>query len=204
MEINHHKAASILDLGRVEIEPLIQKLALLTEKDWDTQEDFEANYNKGKGALNNTEHIIFKFSNKQVTPFEYFNCSRWEEWKNILMPILEQATLEYQYKNGFFTRVMLAKLPAKSFIFPHIDGNELGSIPHKIHIPIQTNEQTYFYVESIKYKLKAGWAYEVNNSVMHSAVNNGETDRIHLIFEYLDYNQQTETIKKQLEKVRTV
>ena len=200
MEVNQFKTTSILNLGKVEIQEIANRIEKLNSSDWDSEEDFEANYNKRSNTvLNKTSHIIFKFSNKQKTPFEYFNCSRWEDWKSMLIPLIDEATKPFEYKNGMATRVMLAKLPPKSFIAPHTDGTTNGSIPHKIHIPIVTNNDSFFYVENKKFHFNKGIAYEVNNAAKHSAVNNGDTDRIHLIFEYLDYNAQSKTIQQQLD-----
>lgn len=199
METNNNKTASIRELGKVNIKQLLEKLKLLTNKDWDTEEDFNANYNKRpKSALNSTQHIILRFSNKQTIPFQYTSYTKWEEFRPILLPILEEATKPYAYEKGVYTRVMLAKLSPKSFISPHTDGDKTGSIPHKIHIPLQTNEGAFFYVDGIKYHLKAGEAYEVNNAAVHSAANGGNTDRIHLIFEYLNFNEQSAIIQEQI------
>ena len=64
MEINNNKTKSIRNLGRLNIEKLIAKINLLSDEDWDTDEDFRANYNKRPGsALNTTQHIILRFSN---------------------------------------------------------------------------------------------------------------------------------------------
>lgn len=201
MEVNAFKTETVRELGRVNVSSLKEKVFALTANDWDTTEDFEANYNKNpKSVLNSTQHIIFRFSNKQSNPFQYKSYSRWETWKSILLPVLDAATKNYQYKKGAYTRVMLAKLPAKSFISPHIDGNNTGSIPHKIHIPLQTNEGALFYVNAKKFQFKEGEAYEVNNSAKHAVANTGDSDRIHLIFEYLDYNAQSELIQKEIDQ----
>lgn len=201
MEINNNKTDSIRELGKVRIKQLIEKLKLLTNIDWDTEEDFKANYNKrSKSVLNTTQHIILRFSNKQVDPFQYFSCSRWKEFAPILLPIMDAAAKPFGYIKGVYTRVMLAKLSPNCFIAPHKDGDKTGSIPHKIHIPLEINEGVFFYVDGIKYQLKEGEAYEVNNAAMHSVANSGDTDRIHLIFEYLDYNAQSRVIQNEIDK----
>lgn len=201
MEINKNKTTSVLPLGQLDITELKGKIVLLQDTDWDTEEDFEANYNKNpKSVLTSTQHIIFRFSNKQTTPFSYKGYSRWNNWQTILLPLMNQATIPYGYKKGVYTRVMLAKLPPKSFIAPHTDGNKTGSIPHKIHIPIETNEGAFFYVNGEKFQLKEGEAYEVNNAAKHSVANTGDTDRIHLIFEYLDYSAQPTIIQQEIDK----
>lgn len=198
METNVHKTEGIRELGSIDIALLKKKVEQLSDIDWDTEEDYAANYNKDKGALLNTSHIILKFSNKQSNPFQYFECSRWKEWSEVLLPIMDQATSQFDYAHGFYPRVMLAKLSPKKFIGTHTDGDDSGSIPHKVHIPLETNKNSYFFIEEQRFNLLEGFAYEVNNRLKHSVANNGTTDRIHLIFEYLDFDAQSEVIKHQV------
>lgn len=202
MEINYNKVVKIKKIGKVDISELEEKVKLLSAKDWDTKEDFKVNYNKNessnKGALGSTQHIIFKFINKKTTPFEYIHCSRWNIWEPILMPILINATKYLNYEHPYFPKIMLASLPAKKFIPPHIDGKSDGYVAHKIHIPIETNSESFFFLEADKFHFEKGIAYEVNNGKVHGVVNNGDTNRIHLIFECLDFDTQTPEIKHQM------
>jgi hypothetical protein len=201
MEVNHFKADTVLRLGDIDILKVLEKLNKLQISDWDTNEDFVINYNKGnKKALRSTQHITLKFSNKQSNPFQYITLSRWEDWKPLLMPIMEKVVSHYNYQKGCFPRVMFANLPSKCIIAPHTDGDEKGSIPHKIHIPLVTNDRCYFFIEEKRHFLEQGVAYEVNNSKKHGVANGGNSDRIHLIFEYLDFNAQTIEIQQQILK----
>ena len=190
----------MLEFGKIDIRALKSRVNELDETQWDREEDFAMNYNKhAKSALRQTQHIIFRFSNKQVFPYVYQNCSPWEGWKSLLLPILKKATAPYGYTNGFFSRIMLAKLPAQEFIAPHIDGDERGYAPHKIHIPVQTNDSAYFFLDNQRFHLKEGYAYEVNNGTRHAVANQGNSHRIHLIFEYLNVDEQDEVLKAQIE-----
>jgi aspartyl/asparaginyl beta-hydroxylase (cupin superfamily) len=81
---------------------------------------------------------------------------------------------------------MFAKLRAGGNIKAHKDGNAAATFPHKIHIPIQTNEKVAFFVNPKIYHFEKGKAYEVNNLAPHYVENLGEKDRIHLIFEYFN------------------
>lgn len=203
MEINNWKAKGILNLGEVDVQSVLSKLKELTTDDWDTEEDFYVNYNKGKKALSHTKHITLKFSDKKKKPYQYKTLSRWNNWEPYLLPLMEEIVNYYNYENGCFPRVMLANLPPKGFIAPHTDGDESGSIPHKIHIPLQSNEESFFFLEEQKFHLKVGSAYEVNNSIKHAVANGGKTERIHLIFEYLDFDAQTNIIQQQIKTGET-
>jgi len=186
-------------LAKLDITELQKEVAQITPDQWDTKEDFEVNYNKhSKGALRSTQHIIFKFSNKQEEGFTYFEGSRWKKWEKVLMPIMDQATALYSYSNGYYPKVMLAKMPPNTFIPPHTDGDKRGYTPHKIHVPLITNSRCHFFEEEKKYHLEVGQAYEVNNGVRHSVVNGGSTDRIHFIFEYLNLDLQIPKLKERM------
>jgi hypothetical protein len=149
-------------------------------------------------ALGNTKHIVFRFTNKKERPFIYLESERWSEWAVVLLPLMLKATDHFNYQNRYFPKVMLANLPANSFIRPHTDGNAHLLAPHKIHIPLITNPDCYFFVENERFHFEEGFAYEVNNAVNHSVINNGETDRIHLLFECIDLDIQSDEIKTQI------
>jgi len=77
--------------------------------------------------------------------------------------------------------------PPGTFIDLHIDTIDFI----KVHIPIVTNEHALFCYEDIDYKLEVGNAYIVNTMNKHGTINNGTTNRAHLIFkinvEDIDY-----------------
>ena len=188
-EVNANKTEGIRDLGVIDLGGVREAVLAIPPQGWDRPDDFEANYNKA-GAIRQASHIIFRFSDRREAPIRYSELPLWDAWKAKLLPLLEQAVRPYGYRKHFFPRVMLAKLPPGSFIAPHIDGDERGFVPHKVHIPIQSNDKAFFFLEKERHHLAVGRAYEVNNGARHSVVNGGETDRIHLIFEYLDAEAQ--------------
>lgn len=206
MEINHHKTDFIHKIGKVDIIELEKRIQTLAAADWDTDEDFNLNYNKNIAnnknqniaALSTTQHIIFRFTHKQQKIYQYLDGSRWDLWKNDLLPVLDAATKHLNYQKKYYPKVMLAKLPPKSFIRPHTDGNQKSVTPHKIHIALSTNPEAFFFLESEKIHFQKGIAYEVNNGRTHGVINNGNTDRIHLIFECLDFEIQSPEIKNQM------
>jgi|GEM_PF-953515 len=185
MERNFFKTIDVRILGEADIFPIIKMLPEL-KNEWDKAEDYKLNPNKTM-LLNQVQHINFRWSDKKKEPVEYKVLPLWETYKNILLPVLKKAVEPISYKNGFFPRVMFAKMLPGSNIPEHIDGSgSSGWIAHKIHIPIVTNQEATFSVKGKVYHFEKGKVYEVNNGAMHGAVNGGETARIHLIFEYLD------------------
>ncbi len=84
---------------------------------------------------------------------------------------------------------MLARMAPGGVIHPHRDQNPAAKWPHKIHVPILTNEGVTYFVDGKAYSMAEGEAVEVNNMGLHAVENHGDTDRIHLIFEYYDADE---------------
>ena len=111
------------------------------------------------------------------------------EWRSLLEPVLAAATAAYGYERGDFPRIMLANMAPGGVIHPHRDTNASAKWPHKIHVPLTTNDKVTFFVEGKGYHFPEGEAVEVNNMGLHAVRNEGDTPRIHLIFEYYDLAQ---------------
>ncbi len=86
---------------------------------------------------------------------------------------------------GYFIRVSLAKLVAGGKISIHQDMNFSLTHSHRVHIPIVTNDQVYFYVGKERINMKEGEIYEINNRRMHYVANHGDEDRVHLILDWV-------------------
>lgn len=186
MEPNPRKTSSVRRLGAVDIAPLREAVLALPESVWEAENAAKPNR---FGALDATQHIIFRFVSNFVDWRQSYEKPLWAEWKALLEPVLAQATAAYGYDRGAFPRVMLARMAPGGVIHPHRDQNPAAKWPHKIHVPLLTNEQVTFYVEGQGYHFPEGEAVEVNNMGVHGVANRGETDRIHLIFEYYDLDQ---------------
>jgi hypothetical protein len=183
---NPRKTTSVRRLGEVDIAPLKAAVEAIPESLWDAENAAKPNR---FDALDATRHIVFRF----VTSFRDWRGSEdrrlWPEWKPLLEPVLAAATAPYAYERGEFPRVMLAWMGPGGVIHPHREQNPAARWPHKIHVPLQTNEDVTFFIYGVGYHFAEGEAVEVNNMGLHSVENRGPTDRIHLIFEYYDLDQ---------------
>jgi hypothetical protein len=140
-------------------------------------------------ALDRTRHIVFRFVDSVRDWRGSHDRPAWAEWRALIEPVLQRAVAPYAYVNGVFPRVMLARMAAGGEIKPHRDANAAAKWPHKIHVPLLTNDRVTFYVDGVGYHLPEGEAAEVNNTGVHAVKNEGDSDRIHLIFEYYDADQ---------------
>lgn len=186
MYVNPRKTASVRKLGQVDIKGLREAVLAIPEAVWDAENSVKPNRFE---ALDRTRHIVFRF----VSGFEDWrrsdNHRLWDEWRALLEPVLSQATKDYGYERGSYPRIMLARMAPGGIIHPHRDGNPAAKWPHKIHVPLLTNDKVTFFVDGVGYHFAEGDAVEVNNMGVHAVANEGASDRIHLIFEYYDLAQ---------------
>ncbi|WP_408589509.1 aspartyl/asparaginyl beta-hydroxylase domain-containing protein [Novosphingobium sp.] len=183
---NPRKTTGIRPLGPVDTAALLAAVQTIPEAIWDAQNAAKPNK---FDVLGNTRHIVFRFIDSPHDWRGSYDCPPWAVWRLLLEPVLAQAVRDYGYAQGVFPRVMLARLPAGEAILPHIDANPAAKWPHKIHVPLTTNAQVVCSFGGIERHLPVAEAFEVNNLGPHWVHNGGETDRIHLIFEYYDAEQ---------------
>ena len=94
---------------------------------------------------------------------ESYDRPVWAHWRDRIQPLLDQAVAPYGYRKGSFPRIMLARMAPGGIIQPHRDNMPAATWPHKVHIPIQTNEGVGFFIEPTVYHFKEGQVVEVNN-----------------------------------------
>ena len=183
---NPRKTPSVRALGDVDIVALREAVLAIPEATWD--EENAGKPNKFE-ALDRTRHIVFRFVDSPRDWRRSHDRGLWAQWRDLLAPVMEQATRPYGYARAAYPRVMLARMAPGGIIHPHVDSNPAAKWPHKIHVPLLTNPRVGFLVGSQVHHFPEGIAVEVNNLGPHGVRNDGETDRIHLIFEYYDLDQ---------------
>jgi hypothetical protein len=184
-------------LGAFDISALRAKAAALDEEAWNAdgrrQADFRAH------ASTQSIRLIgdpdFRHTNPTTQPaFHTF-----EPQLSPLMDHIRAAYLQTQRQRrvaevngpGYFIRVLLARLPAKAEIKPHVDEGESLKRCHRIHVPVISNPDAFFYVGNLRFHMPEGEMWEINNRRTHAVTNNGDAARVHLI---LDYVQPGETV----------
>jgi hypothetical protein len=183
---NPRKTTDVRALGAVDIADLQAAVlgapaALWAEENARKPNRFE--------VLDETMHIVFRFIDGPRDWRGSHDRPAWAAWSRLLLPVMEQAVRPYGYRRGVFPRVMLARMRPGGMIHPHIDANPAAKWPHKIHVPLMTNPGVACFFGGREHHFPVGEAVEVNNLGPHWVRNQGETDRIHLIFEYFDADQ---------------
>lgn len=183
---NPRKTSGIRKLGPVEITALQAAVAAIPETVWNAENAGKPNRFE---VLDATRHIVFRFIDSPRDWRSSHDRAAWPAWRDLLEPVLAQAVRAYGYARGVFPRVMLARMPTGGVIHPHIDANPAAKWPHKIHVPLSTNPGAVSFFGGEEHHFPPGQAVEVDNLGPHWVRNNGDTDRVHLIFEYYDADQ---------------
>ena len=132
-----------------------------------------------------TQSVILKMSYnwKDMTSYEL-------EYSRHLLPLLgtlvEDLKDTYTYKNFTLFRALFVVLPAGATIHPHTDNGESFHKTHRIHYALKTNKDVDFIVDGVKLPFMEHPCIEINNLALHSVVNNGTEDRVHLIVDVYD------------------
>jgi len=183
---NPRKTATIRQLGAVDIAALRAAVLAIPEDVWNMENAGKPNKFE---VLDGTRHIVFRFIESLRVWRSSYDRGAWPQWRGLLEPVLAKAVRDFGYARGVFPRVMLARLPSGGMIRPHIDTNPAAKWPHKIHVPLSTNTGVVCFFGGAEHYFPPGEAVEVNNLGRHWVHNGGDSDRIHLIFEYYDADQ---------------
>jgi hypothetical protein len=174
------KPAFIRELGPVDTSELTSVVARTSDTVWNLEDSRKENRFE---VLHHTKHVVFRFIEGNRDHRRFYSNPIWDLWQRFLMPVMEAAVRPYQFRQPVFPKVMLARLAPGRVIDKHTDGLGSNLYTHKIHVPIQTNDQAWIDVSNRRFHLSPGHAYELNNLAPHGAENAGATDRIHLILE---------------------
>lgn len=81
-------------------------------------------------------------------------------------------------------RICLAKLQPGGRIPPHTDeGPYIERFPYRFHCTITSNAACWFECGGERVRMAAGELWWFNQKVKHQVLNQGNTDRIHLLFD---------------------
>ena len=174
----------VRDLGEVDQQLLADLKDQVDDIDsavWDAENENKPNKFV---KFETTRHIVFQFPDNILSHRRSTYGPLWDEWAPVIQPVIEQVTQPYQYKQGKTARIMLARLAAGGQIDLHVDRHPAADVPHKIHVPLQTNPKVEFWEDEAVFYLEPGRSYEVNNKIKHGGANRSDEDRVHLIFDY--------------------
>ena len=127
----------------------------------------------------------------------FVNNTTWKFYEIFQNSLIEiENNLISLLGDGKIEIALLINLPKNKKILPHIDSGSIHFFKTKrIHIPITTNNNCNFIVGDEMVQMKKGEIWEIDNAnKVHSVINNGDTDRIHLLIDYKISDKKVKTL----------
>jgi len=191
---------TFFNICAVDISPLLPMLDSLTDKDWEAGKVRQEAYENHKpapciplkwGLRVQPEFASIeegqKYFSEYVDTYDRNEYSEiWDRHKEVLKPVIDQVLDCIGMSKVKVARILLVNLPAGAEINMHTDGGKTLMKCDRIHIPIITNEKAVMQVQSDVRHYAAGEVFEINNSDLHAARNEGDEDRIHIILDIYD------------------
>jgi hypothetical protein len=80
--------------------------------------------------------------------------------------------------------VFLSRIVPGQEISVHVDGHDDGC-RERVHVPLKTNNRAFFIIGGKKLHMRRGQYYVIDPTEPHGVINEGKSDRIHLMFNVL-------------------
>lgn len=167
---------------------LLDRVLSATEEQWERNQHRQQRFKVAQEVVT----ILLKLTDNNPNKTKIFE--EWKEWKDVIEPVLSQ--IYPLFKNPFVNKIMIANLRPNKIIPEHIDVAQSFTYSHRLHIPLVTNKDAIFTVGGESMNMEVGNCYEVNNKQLHSVVNNGDTDRIHLLFDIYERTDEEQKVEE--------
>lgn len=104
----------------------------------------------------------------------------WHGFGEIASPVV--ASLITHFSGCAPYQQMLSAVMPGHRIEPHCDGQAAYYLG-RVHVPLTSNDRAWFIVHGEPHHLAPGLAYRIDTRAEHAVVNDGETPRVHLMFD---------------------
>lgn len=169
------------ELGDIDVCALRDEILAQDDAAW-TENDYRQ---RSYDVHQSTKSIVLIFCSGDWPKLEVSRESGWARLARQAVPLMESIIDSHYSQGGKIIRAMAAKLVAGGRINPHFDSDESFKYGHRIHVPITTNSRVRFMIDGKPFQFEIGKAYEINNRLNHSVMNQGKQDRITFIFDYV-------------------
>ncbi len=197
--MNNNKPDILLELQKVNIDELEKEIDKLTDIEWGKWgwrqfvSRFPHGYTNSYPFIWSQDPVrcdvspsILNFWS-QAPVNNIIHISKYNQRTKIWRLVKEVIDCISKRYNGKIVKCMLVKLPSHTKISTHIDDQFSLVNSHRFHLPIKTNSDIIFYIDSLPYEFKRGQWYEINNQLPHGVENNSDDDRVHLIFDIMPF-----------------
>ena len=90
-----------------------------------------------------------------------------------------------QEQNSILGRAKIVCLPAGKRVYPHIDRGDYYRVRNRYHLVLRSTIGSWLKAGDEEVRMQEGELWWFDNKQMHEAFNDGDEDRIHMIFDML-------------------
>lgn len=181
--MNPNKPDTLLEVQKVNVDELEREVDKLTLKQWG-----EWGWRQLVSRFPHGDTNTYPFIWSQDPVNNIIHISKSNQRTKIWRLVKRVTNCLLKKYNGRIVKCMIVKLPAHTQIGKHIDDQFSLVNSHRFHLPIKTNSDIIFYVDSVPYYFKREQWYEINNQLPHAVENNSDYDRVHLIVDILPFS----------------
>ena len=102
---------------------------------------------------------------------------------------LQEFATEHYAEMG---RAKIVRLMPGRRVYPHIDRGEYYRVRDRYHLILQSSAGSYMKCGDEEIRMREGELWWFDNNEMHEAYNDGDLERIHLIFDMLPLQRYAE------------
>ena len=95
-------------------------------------------------------------------------------------------------QDGILGRAKIVCLPAGKRVYPHVDRGEYYRVRGRYHFVLRSADGSWLKANDEDVRMKEGEVWWFDNNQMHEAHNDGDQDRIHIIFDMLPSHRAEE------------
>ncbi len=99
-------------------------------------------------------------------------------------------------QNSLLGRAKIVCLPAGKRVYPHIDRGEYYRVRNRYHLVLRSTAGSWMKAGDEEVRMREGELWWFDNDQMHEANNDGDQDRIHIIFDMLPAERAEEVFGK--------
>ena len=110
----------------------------------------------------------------------------------LFQEFLKQVAAE---EDGVLGRAKIVCLPAGRQVFPHSDRGEYYKVRNRYHFVLKSTHGSSLRAGDEEVRMQEGELWWFDNKQEHEARNDGQADRIHLIFDLLPRHLETQVMR---------
>ncbi len=88
-------------------------------------------------------------------------------------------------QGALLSRAKIVCLPAGKRVYPHIDRGDYYAVRGRYHLVLRSTKGSWLKAGDEEVRMREGELWWFDNKQLHEAFNDGDEDRIHMIFDLL-------------------